>query len=189
MNDLNTFKVTVFGGASPLPGEPSYDEALLLGRLIGKQGWTVLTGGYIGTMEAVSRGAAEGGSHVIGVTCMDIENWRNTKVNPWVHEERKFATLRERMLALIDFCDAAVALPGGIGTLTEIMMTWNQLLIHTIPPRPLVMIGVGWKKIFSTFYKEFNNYIPYDQRQWAAFATDPHQAILMLQEFHAGGKV
>ena len=61
--------VSVFGSAAPLPGQPLYQVGLELGRLLGEQGFSVMTGGYCGTMEAVSRGANEAGSNVIGVTC------------------------------------------------------------------------------------------------------------------------
>ena len=57
----------------------------------------MLTGGYIGTMEAVSRGAAEAGGHVIGVTCEEIEAWRPVRVNAWVKEEIRRKTLMERL--------------------------------------------------------------------------------------------
>jgi len=78
----NLLKVTVFGGSRP--DEAGYQQALQLGRLLGQAGYAVLTGGYIGTMEAVSRGAAEAGGHVIGVTCEDIEQWRKVNPNRWV---------------------------------------------------------------------------------------------------------
>lgn len=186
---MKSFHVTVFGGAQPKPGDQLYTDGLLLGRLLGEQGWTVLTGGYIGTMEAVSRGAAESGSHVIGITCSDIEDWRGSKVNAWVTEEIKYPNLRERLLALIDRCDAALALPGGIGTLTEIMMTWNQLVVHTIAPRPLILIGAGWLNVMKSLYTELGTYIPEKQREWIRFADDPSQAVSMLQEFTLSGKV
>ncbi len=66
-------RVSVFGGSQPKEGDAAYTEAQELGRLLAERGHTVLTGGYIGTMEAVSRGANEAGGHVIGVTCEDIE--------------------------------------------------------------------------------------------------------------------
>src|SRR5512142_2512685 len=114
-------KISVFGGSQPIDGSASYAEARELGRLLGARAHTVLTGGYIGTMEAVSRGAAEAGGHVIGVTCDEIERWHATrKVNRWVKEAWKKGSLMERLEALIVSCDAAFALPGGIGTLTEI---------------------------------------------------------------------
>ncbi|NMB89227.1 MAG: DNA-binding protein, partial [Chloroflexi bacterium] len=78
--------VTVFGGARPRPGDPAYDDAFRLGALLGQAGHTVLTGGYMGTMEAVSHGASQAGAHVIGVTCEELERWRSSRPNPWVSE-------------------------------------------------------------------------------------------------------
>ena len=112
--------ITVFGSASPIPGGERYEEARCLGELLARAGHVVLTGGYMGTMEAVSRGAAEAGGHTIGVTCDQIERWRNAKANAWVKEERRFQTVRERLYCLVESCDAALALPGGVGTLAEI---------------------------------------------------------------------
>ena len=186
---MKSLHVTVFGSAQPKPGDSIYEQGLKLGNLIGAQGWTVLTGGYIGTMEAVSRGASEAGGHVIGITCADVEVYRPVKANSWVAEEIKYPTLRERLLALIDKCDAAVALPGGIGTFTEVFMTWNQLLIHTISPRPLILIGNSWKNIVTALFLEMDELIPANQRTWVQFASDHTEAVSMLQEFTRSGKV
>jgi uncharacterized protein (TIGR00730 family) len=178
--------ITIFGGSKPRPGQPAYEQAERLGHALGQAGFTVLTGGYIGTMEAVSKGAVEAGSHVIGVTCEQLEIWRPVDPNPWVQEEWRFATLRERLLALIDHCDAALALPGGAGTLTEIAMMWNQLLTEAIPPRPLILIGPAWQAIFNTFYDQLGDYVPADQRTWLHFAGDEIEAVRLLQNWHSG---
>ena len=82
-------RVSVFGGSEPKEGMTAYTEAMELGRLLAERRHIVLTGGYIGTMEAVSRGAHEAGGHVIGVTCLDIERWRPRQANQWVIEEIK----------------------------------------------------------------------------------------------------
>ena len=108
--------ISVFGGSQPKSGDAAYAEAQELGKLLAQRGHTVLTGGYIGTMEAVSRGASEAGGHVIGVTCVDIENWRKVGANRWVKEEWRKQTLIERLQALVEGCDAALALPGVPGT-------------------------------------------------------------------------
>ena len=175
-------RITVFGGSKPKPGEADYNQALLLGKLLGESGFTVLTGGYIGTMEAVSRGAAESGGHVIGVTCDEIESWRPVGPNPWVIEERRFATLRQRMFFLIEECEAALALPGGSGTLAEISLMWNHLLTGVIPPYPLILIGKGWRETFAQFFRSFDHYIPDDQRAWLSFAMDINQAFSRLHD-------
>jgi uncharacterized protein (TIGR00730 family) len=162
--------ITVFGSSKPKPGETDYLQAMRLGQLIAKAGHTVLTGGYIGTMEAVSHGAAEAGGHVIGVTCAQIERWRNTRANPWVKEERKFETLNERLNELVTACDAAIALPGGPGTLTEITLFWNLLIIDALPPRPLVVIGEGWQKVFQAYLESMGDYVMPADWRWILYA-------------------
>jgi len=169
--------ITVFGGAQPLAGESAYIEAMRLGRLLGAAGHTVLTGGYIGTMEAVSRGAAEAGGHVIGVTCEEIETWRKVGPNAWVQEIRRYQSLRERLFALIDGCDAALALPGGAGTLAEIALMWNQMIVEAIPPKPLILIGLGWQTIFEALFSCQGGYIPARDRLHLSFAGDVEEAI------------
>jgi len=174
--------ITVFGGSQPQPGSPVYIEAYELGRLLAQAGHTVLTGGYIGTMEAVSKGANEAGGHVIGVTCEDIETWRGVGRNAWVKEERRFATLQERQNELIRACDAAVALPGGPGTLAEVALTWNLMIINSIPPKPLILIGTDWKFVLNSFYNSFETFIPHNQRKLILFAKDAIAAIEMLHK-------
>jgi uncharacterized protein (TIGR00730 family) len=175
-------KVTIFGGSQPKPGDPAYEEASLLGRLLAEDGHAVLTGGYIGTMEAVSWGASKAGGHVIGVTCDEIERWRPGKANEWVAEERRFPTLHERLLALIEGCDAAVALPGGPGTLAEISLMWNRMIVGAIAARPLILIGEGWRQVFMTFYEAQSRYIPERQRELLIFAPDIRYAVQYLRE-------
>ncbi len=173
--------ITIFGGASPKPGEPAYEDARELGYTLGKAGHTILTGGYIGTMEAASRGAAEAGAHVIGSTCDEIEVWRGTRANPWVKEEWHFATLQERLYALVNNCDAAIALPGGVGTLTEICALWNQLIINTTPNhRPLILVGSGWRRIINELFAEQDTYIRPDDRGHVIFAADTREAADIL---------
>ncbi len=173
--------ISVFGGSHPQPGSLAYAEAYELGKLLALAGHTVLTGGYIGTMEAVSRGANEAGGHVIGVTSADIEAWRAVKPNAWVQEERRFVTLQERLNELVLACDAAIALPGGPGTLTEIALTWNLMIVHSTPPKPLILTGAGWKSVMELFYNSFDVYIPQIQRDLLLFAPDAKTSVAMLQ--------
>jgi predicted Rossmann-fold nucleotide-binding protein len=149
--------------------------------LIGAQGWTVLTGGYSGTMEAVSRGTAEAGGHVIGVTSAEIEAWRPLGPNHWVQEEKRLTTTRERLYALIEGCDAALALPGGIGTLAEVAMLWSLLQVGATATRPFVLIGTGWRTIFDHLYASFDPYIRTKDRSLLLFATDVGQAFDRVQ--------
>jgi len=174
-------RVTVFGGSLPKSDSQAYLDAYELGQLIGAAGWSVLTGGYIGTMEAVSRGAAKSGGHVIGVTCDEIESWRPVSPNRWVQEEMRYSTLRQRLYALIDNCDIALALPGGIGTLTEISVMWSQLQIGASDPRPLILIGEGWESIINQIYLSLGEYIMEKDRKWIRFAPNVKIAFQLIK--------
>jgi uncharacterized protein (TIGR00730 family) len=174
--------VTIFGGANPQADGTSYEDALRLGKKLAEAGHAVLTGGYIGTMEAASRGAAEAGGHVIGVTCEEVEKWRIVKANAWVLEERRFVTLHERLLALIDSCDAAIALPGGVGTLLEIAMLWNRMSVEAIAQRPLILVGKGWSDVVSCFFTAQTGYVPQKSRDLVFLAENVDEAFRILQD-------
>ena len=176
-------RTSVFGGSHASEGSPAYAEAQQLGKSLALLGHTVLTGGYIGTMEAVSRGAADAGGHVIGVTCAEIERWHETRtVNRWVKEEWKKETLLGRLEALVRSCDVAMALPGGPGTLTEIALTWNLMIISAIPEKPLILIGEGWQAVVAEFWRRLGEYTPESQRGYIQFAPNAEAAVRMLAD-------
>ena len=176
-------RLSVFGGAQPKEGEAAYTEAMELGKQLAERGHIVLTGGYIGTMEAVSRGAHEAGGHVIGVTCAEIERWRGVGANRWVKEEWRKETLVERLHTLIHESDAAFALPGGAGTLTEISLLWNLMIVESLHRRPLILIGRGWQSTFDQFFQEFSSYMTAPQREILKFAPDVQTAVTTLESW------
>lgn len=175
--------ISVFGGAQPQPDSLEYEEARALGALLAQRGHTVLTGGYIGVMEAVSRGAHEAGGHVIGVTCEEVEAWRKVSKNQWVKEEWRKTTLLERLQTLIESCDAAIALPGGVGTLAEISIMWNLMVVESLHRRPLILVGSGWQSTLDQFFNSFEFYMPMRQRDNLMFATDVHTAVNQLESY------
>jgi uncharacterized protein (TIGR00730 family) len=174
-------KISVFGGSQPKANSMAYAKAQELGKLLAQRGHVVLTGGYMGTMEAVSRGAAEAGGHVIGVTCEDIEHWRPLGANAWVKEEWCKKTLMDRLQALIEGCDAALALSGGPGTLTEISLTWNLMIIGSLHRRPLILIGSAWQSVLDQLYQSFDEYISATQRELVQFAPNIKTAVELLE--------
>lgn len=173
--------ISVFGGSKTPVDSPDYRAALELGRGLALAGHAVLTGGYGGTMEAVSRGAAEAGGQVIGVTCLEIESWRPVKPNPWVAREVKHATLNQRLLDLVTHCDLAIALPGGVGTLTEVAMAWNLMVVAINPPRPILLVGAGWQDTFQSFYRGLDAYIPAPDRRLLVFCPDVPAALAFVR--------
>ncbi|GIK58976.1 MAG: LOG family protein [Chloroflexi bacterium] len=172
--------ISVFGSSAPQPGSLAFDEARLVGRLLAEAGFAVATGGYSGTMTAVSQGAAEAGGHVIGVTSAQIEQYRPLGPNAWVHEEIRYPTLRERLLHLVTQNDGMITLPGGIGTLSEMALAWSFLQVGEIPVRPFAMLGALWPQTIRTFFDPL--YIKPEHMALLYFADSPATAVAhMLQ--------
>lgn len=142
--------VAVFGSSQPRRGEELYKSSLLMGTLLGRFGFDVMTGGYKGVMEAVSRGAHDNGAHVVGITMARFED----RVNRYVMDEIRTANFYERFRWLVDRADAYVAMCGGIGTLAEVTFTWQELQLGMVPRRPLVLVGGRWRALFKCFAEE-----------------------------------
>lgn len=174
--------VAVFGSAKPAPGSAAYDEAVSLGRLLAGAGYAVASGGYYGVMEGVSRGASEAGGHVVGVTCTLLENWREgLAANRWVKEEVRFGSLRERLYHLVTNCDAAVALGGGIGTLSEVSLMWSLIQTGEIGRKPLVLVGPLWHETLSTFLGRADGFVAPGDRDLLSFAGQVDEVVKILK--------
>jgi uncharacterized protein (TIGR00730 family) len=143
--------VAVFGSGSATADHPVLAEAERLGQLLAEAGFTLMCGGYGGTMEAASRGAQQAGGEVIGVT-MDLFAPR-LEPNLWLTKERRVKDFFPRLRYLTG-ADAFVSLRGGVGTLTEATLTWSLLQTGQISPRPFIFVGDGWRRLFDAFHAE-----------------------------------
>jgi len=136
----NSKRVTVFGGSRCGPDSAEYQEALRLGRLLVEAGFEVCSGGYAGVMEAISRGAHEAGGHVIGIT---MEQFKS-EPNRYLKKIEPSADFYARLQMLILNSVGYIALRGGMGTITEISLVWNKLVMNVLPNRPLILLGECW---------------------------------------------
>lgn len=112
----------------------------------------MITGGYGGTMEAVSKGAAEHGGHVIGVIAPRLFPGRSG-ANSYVSESIEATDLMGRIGTLIERADAVIALPGSIGTAAELMVAWNHNYLSRRNGQrtlPTVAVGRGWRALAET---------------------------------------
>ncbi len=180
MNPNHHRVISVFGSASPRPGSVAYEEARRVGQLLAQTGFAVATGGYSGTMSAVSQGAAEAGGHVIGVTSGQIERFRPLAANQWVKEEIKYETLRDRLLHLVTQNSGMIVLPGGIGTLSEMTLAWSFLQVGEIEKRPLILLGTMWQETVTAFHT--SEYVADSHLALLEFATSPEMAVGMLAD-------
>jgi hypothetical protein len=167
--------VTVFGSSRPGPCTELYETARRLGELLARAGFRVATGGYGGTMEAVSRGARESGGHVIGVTAEVFKS----AANAWVEEEIRVKTWQERLLKLVELGAGYVVLPGGTGTLVELAVVWEWLNKGFLRVKPLVILGDFWLPVV--------NAIPVSELQSNPIlkAATPEEAVSLLLHYIA----
>jgi len=170
--------ISVFGSNAPVLGSKDYEVARELGFSLAIAGYSVATGGYAGTMAAVSQGASEGNGHVIGVTSKRIEEFRNIKPNEWLAQEIKYDTLSERLMHLVMQNDGMIVLPGGIGTLSEFTLAWSFLQVGEIKSRPLVLLGSMWETLLDAFVQP--QYVIADHVQLIANVSTPAEAIEVL---------
>lgn len=131
--------VAVYGSARIEATDSRYASARAIGAALAGAGLVVATGGYEGVMGAVSRGAHEEGGEVIGYT---VSAWDGLPANQWVTRVVDSPDLFER-LRLFAKADLMIALDGGIGTLTEIAVSWNLLQVGSTA-QPLLMVGDEW---------------------------------------------
>jgi uncharacterized protein (TIGR00730 family) len=130
--------VTVFGSARFPETHPYYVVGRQLGTRLARAGFTVMTGGGPGVMEAANRGAREAGGRSVGV---NIELPQEQRPNPYLDRWITFRHFYVRKVMLVKYSYAFVALPGGFGTLDEIFET--AVLIQTGKMRdfPLILMG------------------------------------------------
>ena len=112
-------KAVIYGSSSVKEGDKEYNDAYEAGKALAEKGYSVVSGGYCGVMESVSKGAKDAGGKAIGVTCRKIEETLGRKPNEHVSELIETEDLFERMKAYyIDGVKFIVVFPGGTGTLS-----------------------------------------------------------------------
>jgi hypothetical protein len=130
--------VTVFGSARFPEGHPYYDMARQVGRRLAERGFTVMTGGGPGVMEAANRGAKEAGGRSIGCNILlPKEQKHNDYLDTWIDFEHFFV----RKLMLIKYSYAFVVLPGGFGTMDELFEVLTLIQTGKVEDFPVALMG------------------------------------------------
>jgi uncharacterized protein (TIGR00730 family) len=133
--------ITVFGSARWDEGHPYYEIGRDLGRRIARLGFTVMTGGGPGLMEAANRGAREAGGRSVGCNiALPAEQTPNRYLDRWVTCRHFFV----RKVLLFKYSYAFVALPGGLGTLDELFEALTLIQTGKIRNFPVVLIGSSY---------------------------------------------
>jgi uncharacterized protein (TIGR00730 family) len=172
--------VTIFGGAKCKEDSAEYAQAVRVGQLLAEQGITICTGGYLGVMEAASRGAHERSGRVLGI----VMNQFKSEPNRYLTDKVASAHFYERLQHLITRSVGFVALRGGMGTVTELSLVWNKIQTRVIEPRPLVLLGDFWKPVVEAWQKYL--VVSDDDVSLIDFAATPEEAVEIILEKSKG---
>lgn len=130
--------VSVFGSARIHAGSPVYEHGRTVARILGDEGFGIITGGGPGLMEAANRGARDAGAESVG---LGIELPREQKMNPYVDRALRFRYFFARKLMFVRYACAFVVLPGGFGTLDELFEALTLRAVDKIPDFPIILVG------------------------------------------------
>ena len=172
--------VTIFGGSKCSPDSPEYKDAQDMGARLAEAGFTICTGGYLGIMEAASRGAREKGGRVFGI----VMNQFKSEPNRYLTDKVATNHFYDRLQNLITRSVGFVAFRGGMGTVTEISLVWNKLTTGVLPRRPLVLVGECWQRVVESWTE--NLVVSKSDLSFLDFAENAEQACKIVVQKSTG---
>jgi len=130
--------VAIFGSARVLPGSDAYIKGEAIAQILAKNGYSVITGGGPGVMEAANKGAAEASTTSVG---LNIELPLEQKPNIYANKLLNFRYFFVRKVMFVKYSIAFVILPGGFGTLDELFEAITLIQTRKIKPFPVILVG------------------------------------------------
>jgi uncharacterized protein (TIGR00730 family) len=143
--------VSVFGSTRIKPGDEIYKKAEQIGKLLAENGFAVITGGGPGVMEAVNKGAFSVGGKSIG---LNIELPLEQKSNPYTNITLNFRYFFVRKVMFVKYAVAYIILPGGFGTMDELLESITLIQTQKIRPFPVILVGSNYWRGLLDWIKE-----------------------------------
>jgi uncharacterized protein (TIGR00730 family) len=175
--------VTIYGSARFKEDHLYYQMALGMGKQLAQNGFSVMTGGGPGVMEAANRGAKEGNGVSLGC---NIRLPFEQKLNPYVDMKAEFEFFFTRKVILRKNSVAYVLLPGGFGTMDEIFEVLTLLQTGKLPPRPVVCMGRHYWRHMQKFIRDTmlaEGTISQKDLDLAFLTDDPAEGVDYIRKF------
>jgi uncharacterized protein (TIGR00730 family) len=168
--------VTIFESARYKEGHPYYELTRKVGRKLAEAGFTVLTGGGPGLMEAANRGAFEAGGKSYG---LNIILPHEQSANPYVNDSIKFRYFFIRKVMLVKYSCAFIIMPGGLGTLDEMYEAATLIQCKKIGPFPVILMDRKfWKGVIDmTRYQVNAGAVGLEEIGFARRVNTPREAV------------
>lgn len=143
--------VTIFGSARLTPESEHYQKAVDIAGMLAENGYTVITGGGGGIMEAGNKGAFEAGGNSVG---FNIQLPHEQVLNPYTTDEQSFRYFFSRKVMLAFAAEAYLFFPGGFGTLDELFEILTLIQTGKVDHAPIILVGNKFWSSLDAFIKE-----------------------------------
>ena len=177
--------VSIFGSARISAADPVYKQTELISRKLSDAGFSVISGGGPGLMEAANRGAYDGKSAAVG---LNIELPREQQPNMHQNVSLYFRHFFARKYMFVKFACAYVVMPGGFGTLDELTEALTLVQTGKMPKMPVIMVGTqfwsglkGWMQDQLVSHK----LIEPGDIDLMTFLDDPDEIVAAIFKFYA----
>ena len=148
--DIEHFRVAIFGSARIKENDPRYKQICQLAKMVAAEGMDVVTGGGPGIMEAANKGHKEGrkGKKVRSYG-LNIILPKEQVANKHLDIKKEFELFSQRLDYFMYLSNVVVVAPGGVGTLLELMYTWQLVQVKHISSMPIILLGKMWPKFIK----------------------------------------
>ncbi len=176
--------VTIYGSARLKPGSFDYEKTREIARLIGNEGFNIITGGGPGAMEAANLGAKEAGVKSAG---LNIQLPEEQVCNAFTDVTLHFNHFFVRKIMLVKYSTAFVIVPGGLGTLDEITEVLTLIQTKKIKPFPVIMFNSQYWEGFFNWLKTHTlsrGYIDEQDLNLLRLSDDPKEVVEIIKSWY-----
>ncbi|MGP8080267.1 MAG: TIGR00730 family Rossman fold protein [Dehalococcoidales bacterium] len=176
--------VTIYGSARIKPDDELYAQTVEISHRLGELGFSIITGGGPGIMEAANKGAAEAGAKSIG---LNIELPVEQVCNIYATKVMTFKHFFVRKVMLVKYATAFVIMPGGLGTMDELTEVLTLIQTHKIKPFPVILYdSVFWRGFLDWLHTSVSAraYISAEDFDLVRVCDDPNSVVETVQQWY-----
>jgi hypothetical protein len=185
--DPGHFRVAIFGSARIKHNDPRYIQIYSLAKQIAAHNMDVVTGGGPGIMEAANKGHKEGrGENKVHSVGLNIMLPHEQQSNIHLDIKRDYKRFSSRLDSFMKLSNVVVVAPGGIGTILELMYTWQLVQVKHICNTPIILLGKMWKPFIEWMeqYPVKNKFVSEDEMNPIFLADHVREAMKIIKKAH-----
>jgi len=176
--------ITIYGSSRSQPEQDDYEKAREIARLLGEHGFSIITGGGPGAMEAANRGAQEAGAKSVGLNVVLPEE---QVLNTYASLSISFNHFFVRKVMLVKYSTAFVIMPGGLGTLDELTEVLTLIQTSKIKPFPVILFNSSYWQGFLDWMRNCSlacEYISESDLKLLRLSDEPSEVVEIVRNWH-----